>query len=375
MKIKQFEQSRFKGRLKELVKGAEALRRDKDAPVEVSLEDYASAALGEDNGAEQESFTLNQILDDLGIDTGVDTIQNLFTLPDDDIRWVVPEIIRSALTLGLRKAPIWADITAQEISITQLKAIMPHIKMSDAAPKKVNEGETIPLGTVSYAQKEVSIFKVGRGISMTYEVMQYVAIDVLNIFLQDFGQKLGYALDVMAIDCLINGEQGDGSESAPVVGVTTANTLVYKDLLRVWIRMARIGRTPDTIIANEDQALVTLDLAEFKNRDSGTPHSTLNLKTPVPKSTNYFIHGNVPANKQIILDSKKALIKFNAQPLLIESEKIVSNQTLATYVSLTTGFAKLFTDAAVIVDQSVTIGASPFPSAMNVNTAENVVIS
>jgi len=192
--------------------------------------------------------------------------------------------------------------------------------------------------------------------------------------MQDFGVKLGQAMDTLAIDTIINGDQSNGSESAPIIGVTTANTKVYKDFLRPWIRGARMGRNFTTIIGGEDSALETLDLPEFKDRASGTTAATLTLKTPVPKSADYFIHGNVPTDQEILLDKRFALVKFNVIPLNIESEKIVSNQTLAFYASQTSGFGKLFRDGSLILDKSDTIANLPFPSYMDVDAYQDVVI-
>ena len=57
---------------------------------------------------------------------------------------------------------------------------------------------------------------------------------------RDFGVQLGYALDTLAMDVVINGNQVDGSESAPVIGVgSTSDGIQYRDLLRVWVRASR----------------------------------------------------------------------------------------------------------------------------------------
>jgi hypothetical protein len=296
--------------------------------------------------------------------------------PDEDIRWLIPEIFREALLLGYRAAPIWPKIIAAEEGTTGLTQIMPWINMSDAAPKKVGEGETIPVGTLSWGQKKFSIYKIGRGIKIPYEVLQYCSLQVVKIFLRDFGIKLGYAQDTLAIDCLINGEQADGSESAPVIGVATANSKVYKDYLKIWTRLSRMGRIPTIMLGGESAATDTLDLDEFKKNAAymAQPLVQLNPNTPVPKSFDYFVHGNIPAHQEILLDPKSGIIKFNAQPLLIENERIVSNQTEAFYCSLTSGFAKLFRDSAIIMDSSVTFVANGFPSWMEVDQFQNVVI-
>ncbi|MAO08121.1 MAG: phage major capsid protein [Alteromonas sp.] len=365
MNIDKYLESQFSGKVKGLTKLAENIRTDKESPQDVTFDEVLK---------EKFDTTLESFLDDIGIDPMIDTISNIMSTPDDDVKWVVPELIRSAIRLGLRDAPIWPTITSSEQDISQKSITMPYINMSDAAPRKVNEGETIPLGSISYGDKSVKAFKIGRGIKITYEVRQYVSLDVISIFFQDFGIKLGQSLDTLAIDVLINGDQADGSASAPVIGVGTANSKEYKDLLKVWIRAGRLGRNLTTLIGGEEAALETLDMDEFKKRESGTTKANLNLRTPVPRNADYFVHGNVPADQEIMLDPRFALVKYNVQPLLIESDKIVSNQTEEFYASLTLGFGKLFRDAAVVLDKSVAFADNGFPAYMDKDPYQDVKI-
>lgn len=370
MDIQKFESSTRKSEIEKWVRSCESLRAGEN-PIDITFESYLK---------KKEDLSLSALFEDLGIDPSLDTIQNIFTLPDSSVRWLIPEIIREALRLGLRKAPIWSNVVAAEQSIKGLSTVIPHINMSDAAPKYVGEAETISTGTISYGQKTVKLRKIGRGIKIPYEVRNYVSINVVSIFLQDFGIKLGHAIDALMIDCLINGEQANGSESAPVVGITTPNTLTYADILRIWVRMSRIGRVPQIMIGGETAALTTLNLTEFKTTPaSGTiPPGTdpkLKLRTAIPTSTDYYIHGSMPANQQLIVDSNSAIIKYNAQPLLVESEKIVSNQTEASYATLTTGFAIVFRDGRVLMDSSLDFDTTnPFPSYMDVDALEQVTI-
>lgn len=317
---------------------------------------------------EKWGITENELFDRIGINPKVDTMQNIFTMPDQSVRWVVPEIIRAAVTLGVREAPFYPNLIASDQSISGLSAIMPYINMSDATPAKVNEAETIPLGTISYGQKTVNLFKIGKGIKITDEVKNYVSLDVMAIFLRDFGIQLGYSMDTLAIDCAINGNKLDGSESAPVIGVKDISAgIQYRDLLKIWIRAARMGRNFNNLIGDEDQALDILDLPEFKNRQSGTTQATLNIKTPVPTSANFFIHPGIPDNQILMLDKAAAMIKLTAQQLMLESERIVSNQTQAIYASLTTGFAKMYQDAVVMLASNKAFTDKGFPSYMNID--------
>lgn len=375
MDHKKYDTSKFKGQIEGWVRNCDNLRKSGDNPVDITFDSYIK---------KKANVSLSQVFEDIGIDPGVDTIENIFTLPDSSVRWLIPEIIREALRLGLRKNPIWSNVVAAEQTIKGLSAIVPHLNMSDAAPKYVGEAESIPLGTISFGQKSFNLRKIGRGVKIPYEVRNFVSINVISIFLQDFGVKLGHAIDALMINTLINGEQADGSESAPVVGITTPNTLTYADILRIWVRMSRIGRVPDIMIGGETAALSTLNLDEFKKNSlsgqvvpAGQPGNIggIKLRTPIPANTNYFIHGAMPANQQLIIDPSSAIIKYNAQPLLVESEKIVSNQTEATYATLTTGFAITFRDGRVLMDSSLDFDTTnPFPSYMDVDALEAVTI-
>lgn len=328
-------------------------------PVDISFDEFVQEKYG---------MSQEQYLKELKIDTKATTMQNIFTMPDQSYRWLVPEIIRSAIDLGIREAPFYPNLIASEQSINGLTAIMPIINPSDAAPARVNEAETIPVGDVSFGQKQVTLFKIGRGFKLTDEVKNYVSLDVLAIFLRDFGVQLGYAMDSLAMDVLTNGNAADGSESAPVIGVgDTSKGIVYKDLLRIWIRGSRLGRNFQNMVGGEDQALEVLDLPEFKIRMQGTPEMKLNLKTPVPTQANFFIHPGVDAHQVMLIDPRFAMIKLNAQSLMLESERIVSNQTEATYASLTTGFSKMYQDAALLVDASKSFATYGFPDYLNID--------
>lgn len=276
----------FTKELRSIVQLLDATRagHQNQRPVDISLSELVTNRYG---------LSIQDYYDKIGINPKKDTMQNIFTMPDQNIRWIVPEIIRDAIYLGIKEAPFYPNIISSDQAINGLQAIMPMINPSDAAPARVNEAETIPLGDVSFGQKSVRLFKIGKGFKITEEVKNYVSLDVMAIFIRDFGIQLGYALDTLAMDVLINGNQADGSESAPVIGVnTTAEGITYKDLLRTWVRGSRLGRVFHTLIGDESAAIDILDLPEFKIRMYGQPQSTMNLKTPVPSSSDFiFILG------------------------------------------------------------------------------------
>lgn len=356
----------FINELPQMVASLDAARSgdNNHKPIEVTLSEMIQGKYG----ISQEDF-----YDKIGINPKVDTMQNIFTMPQQNIRWLVPEIIRSAVTLGMRQAPFYPNIISSDQSVSGLTVIMPMVNMSDAVPAKVNEAETMPLGDVSFGQKSVTLFKIGKGFKLTDEVRNYVSLDVLAIYLRDFGVQMGYAMDTLAMDVLINGNKEDGSESAPVIGVyETTNGITYKDLLHLWVRAARMGRNFTTMIGGEDQAIEMLNLPEFKERHQGTTEATLTVHSPVPNRADFYIHPGTPDQQLLLVDTSSALIKLTARQLMMESERIVSNQTNAIYASLTTGFSKVYQDAVVLMAANIPFSEAGFPDFMNIDPFLNV---
>lgn len=349
--------------LPDIVKSMDTYRTGSNSslPVDIHLSDILENKYG---------ITIQEYYKNLGVNPNVDTMSNIYSMPDTELRWLVPEIIREAIYLGLKEAPFYPTIIASDQPIKGLSAIMPQVNMSDANPAKVGEAETIPLGNVSFGQKSVNLYKIGKGFKVTDEVRNYVSMDVMAIFLRDFGVQLGYALDTLAMNVLVKGNKADGSESAPVIGVTTTSKgIQYRDLLRTWIRASRLGRRFTTLVGDELQALDILDLPEFKLKSSGTTEAKLNLKTPVPNSADFYIHSGVPDKQIMLIDPSAALIKLTAKQLMLESERIVSNQTEAIYASLTTGFSKMYQDASILIDGSKDFTSHGFPDYMDVDKA------
>lgn len=358
----QLKKSKYLAGLEGAVRACEAIRRDTENPQDITLAEYFQA---------NNQLSMQDLYKDLGLNPCSDTIANIVNLPDTALRWLLPEIFRDALRLGLRKNPIYPSIISGEQSVKQTSLTMPAINMSDATPKTLGVAETIPVGDVSFDKKTVTIHKMGRGIKVPYEVIQYVALNLVAIYLQDFGVKLGMGIDTLAINTLLNGDQSNGSDSIATVGVTTANDLVFRDMLRVWVRGSRLGKKYGTMIAGENMSMEILDLLT-NTRFFGTPRATVDIKTPIPQNSDLFVHGAVPDNQVIILDPSTSLIKLNAQPLLVESEKIVSNQTEATYASLTTGFATIYRDSRINMDMSLAFGSNGFPTWMDPTSQEIV---
>lgn len=280
-------------------------------------------------------------------------------------RFVSPEVFLDPVNRGAVQGTFYPDLIIREIPIAQPQAVVPRIAMSDAALVAGNEAATIEEGTITYDTKTVTVLKKARGIKITDEAVMFSSLSLLQIFMEDFGRLFGNTLNGMAVDAIVNGDQADGSEAAPVIGVAnTTNGVTWTDYVVLAVRLGLIGQTGTQIIANETTANAFLNLAEVKNRYLGTPLLGTQIKTPFTLPQDLYISAHVGANKVIVQDPSSSIVQLTAAPLMVETERIAAKQINGTFMSIYTGFAKIQRKASVVVDGSILFSGNGFPSYM-----------
>ena len=280
-------------------------------------------------------------------------------------RFVSPEVFLDPVSRGAVQGTFYPDLIAREISVAQPQAVVPRLNLSDAAMTDSSEAATIEEGSVSYDTKTVTIPKKGRAIKITDEAIKFSSLSLLALFMEDFGRIFGHTLNTMAIDAIVNDSLSSTAEPAPVVGVeSTTNGITWYDLARIAIRLGLIGHTGTQIIGNETTALNYLNLPEVKNRQIGTPLLTTALKTPLTMPEELYVSGGVGASKVVIQDPSASIVQLTAQPLLVETERLVMKQINGTAMSIYTGVVKLQRKASVIVDGSIAFSGNGFPAYM-----------
>lgn len=349
-------------------------------PINLSIAEYVQEVWGfapQDLGKGEHGIS-RDFLAVLGIDSSKNTISSLMSsLPDTDgKRWLVPEILRDAIRLGLRKKPIYTDLIREEINVSSPNIIMPYIDFTAANVKKIEEAETIPVGTITFQDKTIRQYTLATGINVTDKVLRYCTLDLLSIQLEDVGIRIGQAADKLMFDVLINGDQEDGSEAAAVVGVAaTGDGITYADIVEALLRMGNIGRTPSFLLSRLTNMKNIMLLPEFKSYPYGKALIDLMGDMKMPQTLQRRTNGNIGANHLIMVDTDRALLKFNSIPLRVDRERIVRNQIEASYVTVTTGFSNINRDGRLILDKSVTIGAAPYPSWMDAEAFDATVLS
>lgn len=274
----------------------------------------------------------------------------------DDInkafRWIIPEVVMAAIRTDYEASSMHNNWIASTQNLTQRTAKMPLIKRGNATPRRIGEAESIPFGTIAFAEKSVEVFKVGTGFKITDELVEASSLNLLFNFLGEVGVDMSLASDVEAMNVLVNGEQADGSESAPIIGVDSTGNFSYKDLKRVVARMERLRRMVTRILSGEDDGLDISLLEEFKGFAGDTKLGNINgiMGKVLSLANDIYI---VPQNQVMMLAPQRAMTKLQYRGMKTETRRNPQTQEDELFVSDYIGFAILRRDARVLIDKTV----------------------
>jgi hypothetical protein len=390
----------LKGKVRQITAELHAIRTNAQAPRDISLREHL-----------QEEYELSpeHMFSELEIDPHFTRIHQL--MDHDDNKHLVPEIIRQGIQMGMgvvarqhletarqrvvSQAPItsesngpehwispelwldahnrgnvqagyYNDLIIRDEPVASDTVNIPYFNLSDASAKESGELATIEQGTVSYGHKKVVIKVKGRAIEISYDAIMFNSVSLTQLFFVDFGRMFALGLSGDCVDVVVNGDLADGSEAAAVIGVRNANTLAYRDFLTPGIRFNMIGRTATVAIGGEDICGEYLDLAEVKNKQNvGAALMPVKFKSAVQTPEDLYASHKVPANRIALVDKYVSLVKLTAQPLLLESDKIIAKRLNEAVASTITGFAKLQRNGSIIIDKTLAFAGNGFPDWMS----------
>jgi len=352
-------ESGFYNHAQEILSGLDQMRRAGTEYDDMPLGKYLCYWVHEkqneklDLSHEHREQKLSEFYRDIGVlDPGEIMIRQLANKRNDAATWLFPELIRSAIEIGLGDGPIYPNITAEVQRVSgERTAVMPQIRVNQNYPERLGEDQTMPEAIVTYGSRNVPIYPKGLAIKFTYDALAGMKVGLLQKFLQSQGSLMGLTLDADALNVLISGDQETGTMSAAVIGVDNKTTgLQYKDLVRVFTYAAGQMHTMDTIVVSFTDAIQLFDMDEFKTREQGTALITAKRNIPLPESISVFAKSNMPEGQIMVLDSKNALVEFDAEPLLIETSRLIFERIEGTATSMRVGFGNLHRTARVILD-------------------------
>lgn len=360
---------------------------NKLSPMHISLTDAVKAAYGIPNLATYLKalgvYTSDDTLFSLGRRFGQDNLTKSLTeqlmidssefnsAPNStsnvasDYRFIIPEIFSEAIRTGYEHVALHNNWIAGTQNLSTRKLTMPRIERGDGMPSKVSEGGDIPVGSIKFGKKDVSIYKIGTGFQITDELVMESKLNMLFIFLQEVGNDMSIGADVAAIKCLVNGEQADGSESAPVIGVETINSFTTMDAKRVMSRMARLKRALTHAVLNESDSLLDLNEAKPEREETSI------AKYMGINASNWIL----PGNQLLFLNAQQAMMKLQYRGLMTERRRNPRNQTEELFISDHINFAIVKRDARIIMDKDLAFSSNGFPAYMDIDSRINTAFN
>lgn len=286
---------------------------------------------------------------EFGIDVNRITVDRFFQ-SDPNAKWLFPDIVREAVVSGLQRKPVYPELIMHDERVEGTAYDVPYVLEDEANEelRSIAEGAAIPESEIIYGNRIVKLDKKGRGVLASYEAVRRMSVDMLRAHLQRIGERLGRSLDARLASVLVNGDSS-GADTAPVtMNTAVAGAWSYADLVAAFMKLGQEHYfTPTHMLADNATAQAILKLTEIADGSLFDFAKTGNLPTPL--GVKLVPMADQPANTLTLLDAGFAVQKLTEQDLLVESDKLISQQWDRTYLTVVTDFAITYEKARVVM--------------------------
>ena len=281
-------------------------------------------------------------------------------------RIITPEFIRPFITNGAYEQAFYQDFVAGQVpSPMSTTPTVPFLEMKGIKTEDVAEGANIPTGSYAVSRKTVELTKVGTGIEATDESLQTSTIQIFATFMEAVGRAHAAKKNAKAMAVIVNGNPSTG-DSAPVIGVTTANSLVNRDIYRARQRMSLLQVNPSVIAAEEETGLDYLELPAVQAKQfTGNALLPTQVRFGVLGNATYYATFDLAAGKILLHDPTFAIMEYVFSALKVETDRVVNRQITGEYITEQQGFAKQARWASLIVDKTLAFSGNGFPTYMS----------
>ena len=282
--------------------------------------------------------------------TGSDVVEKFFRTSDSAV--LFPEYIARSVRQGMEEANLLPEITA---AVTRFDGLdyrsIASVPGAEKELRRVEEGAAIPATTVKTQENLVKLHKRGRMLVASYEAIRYQKLDLFSVTLRQIGAHINRMLLEDAIDVLVNGDGNGNPAQVYTVGSGdiggTSGTLDYDALVDFWAQFEPYEM--NTLLVPTDVMVSMLKLPEFQNPLTGLNfQGTGKLSTPM--GAKLLRTSAMESGKLIGLDSRFALEMVQGSDVTVEYDKLIDRQLERAAITAIAGFAKLFQDAAKVLE-------------------------
>ncbi len=281
---------------------------------------------------------------------GSDVVEKFFRTSESAV--LFPEFVARSVRQGMEEGDILHAITATTTVIDGLdyRSIESVPSKDKKELKRVEEGAAIPQTQVETKENLVKLHKRGRMLVASYEAIRYQKLDLFSVTLRQIGAQIGRTQLEDAIDVLVNGDGNNNAAASYTVGTGpiggTAGTLDYGALVDFWAQFDPYEM--NTLLVSGDVLVKLLKLSEFQDPMAGLNfQGTGKLITPL--GARLLRTSALGTGKAIGLDRKYALEMVKSGEVAVEYDKLIDRQLERAAITSTSGFAKIYQDAAKVL--------------------------
>lgn len=291
-------------------------------------------------------------------------VEDVFYRSDDSNTILFPEYIARTIREAIVTYTLLPNLIGQYTTINSnsYKTVYCDDQPTQANMKRVTEAAHLPKAKIVTREQEVKIYKYGRMIEASYEVIRRMQLDLLALHVRRIGIQA--AKDkVSEIVSVI--ESGDGNDNAAeVLNLTTLDTDASAGTLSAkgWISyLMEFEEFPcDTVIGSKAAFLQILltDLGSMTASDVLSLLSqgaTRGVRLSIPQlptgGINLFWHADITGTKVLGINKQFAIEQISeAGSDIQESDRFITNQTQVLTISENNGYSKIFKEATKVLD-------------------------
>lgn len=287
----------------------------------------------------------------------------------DENKVLFPEYVARTLVHAMTEFPIYNYLVATRTPIDSNVYKASYLDLNDAKNKKatemrrVSEAADLPVAKLRLGETAITLYKYGRAIEASYEVLRRMSIKLFNIHIKQIGAQ---AADNKVAEILYTIKEGDGNNNAAEsIKSSTLDSEATSKLTRgAWIRFL-LKFYPfgcNTVVADEDGLLQILEVlypaSTIASKMDELLASGLSVKTTLPQ--NLVSNVTLLYSPHIDQINKKTAIYglnrettieevFEVGSTINEADRFIKNQTELMTISENSGFRKILQETSKIL--------------------------
>lgn len=268
-----------------------------------------------------------------------DKVEKFFLSTESAV--LFPEYVRRQIKQGLDEVSFLSEIAAATSYIdgVDYRALV----ISESGSNSVNEGGSLPSTSMTLSNSATRLSKFARKLVCSYESVRKQRIEAFGVALRTVGAQISKSCNALAATNLSSGV---------TPSTISGNTLAYSDLAAFWASMTDANM--DVMLCSPAVMADILALDEMKGSvcnymKSGravTPYGVTLIKCPSLTSSGDIIG----------IDTTKAAEVIFGSDVMVDIDRILSNQNREISCSVLIGIAKVYDKAVKVLKTTASSG-------------------